>query len=845
MTFGSNRTSGHNVPLSVLRSVCAMNAHHKKSGPAIRQFAGRLLLGTVLSGVVMAGVVVSIAPAQAQSGALANDARVQFDIPAQNLDRALTAFADQADVKLFFPSEGIANVQAGAVSGRFTREQALQMLLSGSGYSWRVTDDDTITIIGGLGSTDASNGIVLDPVRVEATREVERADGPVQGYVAKRSLSATKTDTPILETAQSISVVTADEIEDQGSQTVMQAMRYTPGAFTGQVGASNRYDYVILRGLVDRSIDNIYLDGMKTMSDDSTYSSMQIDPYFVERIDTVKGPASVLYGRSSPGGLVALSSKKPEFEQKGEVELSYGTRNQRAVAFDVTGPLTKGDKLAYRLVGKADASDTQFDYAKEERYVIAPSLTANFTDDTRLTLMGYFQRDPEGGSHNGVPAEGTLYPHNGRYISGHFFDGDPSLEKFDRTQNMIGYQFEHDFDDDLSFKQNFRFLDSDVDIDQIYQTGWNGTSNNLNRAYYGGYESLRAFTVDNQLKGHFATGDVDHTVIGGLDYQHRRSRTNYWYMTASTINPWDPSYGNPGVTFGTPYALATKTLEQTGLYLEDQLSFENWRLSLGAREDWVETDNLNRLTEKRTGEDRSKLTTRAGLLYLFDNGVAPYVSYSESFNPNLYSDASGDPLPPTEGTQYEAGVKYQPNGRDILLTASVFHIEQENVAIADPVTFVYSPAGTIKSQGIELEARAKLTDHFSMIAGYAYTDASYDAPGDAKDGKTPMQVPEHTASLWSKYSFDAGMLAGLDVAAGARYVGETWATETNTQRVPDYTIVDLSFDYDLSRIGVENADMRFNINNLFDKNYIASCYKLANCYFGEERTMLATLRYRF
>ncbi|OSQ38563.1 ferrioxamine B receptor [Thalassospira mesophila] len=803
------------------------------------------MMTTMISGATVAGVMILATPSWAQSGPVAEDAVINFSIPARNMDSALTRFADQANVKLFFPSGGVASVKSPAVMGRFTREQALQRLLAGSGYSWRMSNGDTITIEK-IATTGAAEGdVVLDPLRVEADKEFERADGPVQGYVAKRSLSATKTDTPILETPQSISVVTSDEIEDQGSQTVMQAMRYTPGAFTGQVGASNRYDYVILRGLVDRSIDNIYLDGMKTMSDDSTYSSMQIDPYFVDRIDTVKGPASVLYGRSSPGGLIALSSKKPEFEQKGEVEVSYGTRQQRGVAFDVTGPVSEGGKLAYRLVGKADASDTQFDYAKEERYVIAPSLTANFTDDTRLTLMGYFQRDPEGGTHNGAPADGTLYAHNGRYISRNFFDGDPSLEKFDRTQNMVGYQFEHDFNDDLTFKQNFRFLDSDVDIDQIYQTGWDGNTNNLKRSYYGGYESLRAFTVDNQLKGNFSTGDVDHTMIGGLDYQQRRSRTNYWYTSASTINPWNPSYGTSGVTLGTPYALATKTLDQTGVYVQDQLAYENWRLSLGAREDWVETDSLNRLTEKRTGEDRSKLTTRAGVLYLFDNGIAPYFNYSESFNANLYSDANGDPLAPTEGTQYEAGVKYQPKGRDILLTASVFHIKQENVAIADPVTFVYAPAGTIKSQGIELEARAKLTDHFSMTAGYAYTDASYDAPGDVKDGKTPMQVPEHTASLWGKYSFDAGVLAGLDVGAGARYVGETWATADNTQRVPDYTIVDLSFDYDLSRVGVENADMRFNINNLFDKDYVASCNTLSNCYFGEERTMLATLRYRF
>ncbi|MCC9626110.1 TonB-dependent siderophore receptor [Thalassospira sp. MA62] len=808
-----------------------------------------LVATTVMSGAAFvspwqaAAATAATVDQTAPRAEIAQSTPVNLNIPAQDLDRALTSLADQANVQLFFPSQGLGGLDAPALQGEMTVDAALSTLLRGSGFTWRYTDGGTITIE----QVSSSGENVLDPIRVNANA-LEEADGPVSGYIATQSLAATKTATPILETSQSISVVTKDQMEDQGSQTIMEAVRYTPGAFTGQVGASRRYDYVILRGLVDRSIDNIYLDGLKTMSDDSLYSSMQIDPYFVERADVVKGPASVLYGRSSPGGLVALSSKKPQFDQQGEVEVSLGNRNQRGLGFDLTGPIDEGGKLAYRVVGKADAADTQFYGTEEERYVISPSLTANFTDDTRMTLMAYLQHDPEGGTHNGVPSEGSLFPHNGKYISTGFFDGDPSLEAFERDQRMIGYQFEHDFDDSLTARQNFRFLDSDVHIDQIYQGGWVGNSDELSRTYGGGDESLRAYTVDNQLEAYFATGAVEHTALMGLDYQHRRSENKWQFPAASNINPFDPVYGNPGVTLGAPTDSSVKTLEQTGLYLEDQISYENWRISVGLRQDWLETSSHNRLNGVDTGEDRQKLTKRAGVLYLFDNGIAPYVSYSESFNPSLSSDVDGNPIEPSEGTQYEAGVKYQPDGSDLFLSASAFYIKQDNIAVYNASTFAYEPSGAIESQGIELEARTKLNDNLNVIASYSYTDASYDSPGDIRDGKNAMQVPEHMASLWGDYHFNEGTFKGLNIGAGARFVGEMPANERNTLTVPDYTVIDMALRYDLEQVGLEGTDLRLNVNNLFDEEYVTSCVIgewSDNCYYGQERTILATLRHRF
>lgn len=816
-----------------------------RTGRMDRSLRAVLIVSTACTALAAAAAAAEPATAPAGAVALSQTAATDFKIPPQSLDSALTAFADQAGLRLLFSAPDMAGIRSAGLTGRFTPGDALSRLLAGTGFIGRFTDAHTVTV---SKVADADGAMLLDPVTVEGASasgaDGETAWSPTQGYVAKRSASGTKTDTPIIETPQAISVVTREQIDDQGSKTVMQAMRYTPGAFTGQVGASNRYDYVILRGLVDRSIDNVYLDGLKMMGDDSTYSSMQIDPYFLERIDAVKGPSSVLYGRSSPGGLIALTSKKPLFESYHQMEVNYGSRNQRGVGFDLAGPLDEGGHLAYRLVGLADASDTQFDTAKEERYALAPSLTAKFKDDTTLTVLAYLQKDPEGGTHNGAPAEGTLYAHNGQYISRHFFDGEDGMEKFERTQNMLGYELEHRFNDVWSARQNVRVLDSNVDIDQIYQIGWNGTTNQLNRYYGGGHESLTAVTMDNQAQADFSTGALKHTVLGGLDYQRRRTKNDWTFASVSGIDAFSPVYGSYTLS-GAYDSKATRHLEQSGLYLQDQIAWEHWRLSLGGRQDWAQTAIHDRVADTDTGEQYHKFTKRAGLLYLFDNGVAPYVSYAESFNPNLYKDEDGNPLKPTEGTQYETGVKYQPPGTRHMVSAALFTIDQKNVAVMDTATYVYYPVGTIRSRGLELEGNLQVTDEFKLMAGYSFTDASYATSPNGKEGNTPPQVPKHMASLWGDYTFGSGPMRNLSLGAGLRYVGQSWADSANTVHVPSYTLVDVSLRYPLDEIGAKGAEFRLNANNLLDKTYIASCLELTNCYYGEERTIMATMSYKF
>lgn len=546
-----------------------------------------------------------------------------YSIPAGNLDDVLNQFARQAGITLSSTPQMTGERQSPGLRGRYAIDQALRQLLNGTGLE-AVSQDGRNYVLRAQ-PEDAALSLPSTDIR---SFTLGNALGSMEGYNATHSQVATKTSMPILETTQSVSVVTRQQMDDQGSQTVAQAMRYTPGVLTNPYGATHRYDYVAMRGFNDGSVDNIYVDGLKSMGDNGTYSTMQVDPYFLERIDILKGPSSVLYGRSSPGGLVALTTKKPLFDPYHQIQATVGTQGQRGMGFDFSGPLDDDKRIAYRLTGLADASDTQFDHNKEERYAIAPAVSIDFSEDTSLTLQAYLQHDPNGGYHGGNPADGMLHPRNGLRLSDHFFEGEPDIDNYERTQQSFSYQFEHRFNDVFTARQNFRYQDSDVSMDQVYSAGWaDATSNILNRAYTGGDERLHSFIVDNMLQAEFFTGAAKHTVLLGADYQRRKADVTWRYGTVDPLDAGNPHYGNGNLqVLGENNYL--RRLQQSGVYLQDLVELDQWRISLGLRQDWVKVSEENRDTDTQVNDDRSKFTTRAGVLYLFENGIAPYVSYS-------------------------------------------------------------------------------------------------------------------------------------------------------------------------------------------------------------------------
>jgi iron complex outermembrane receptor protein len=760
---------------------------------------------------------------------------VQIQIAGQPLAKALNELAQQARIELMVQPSLVVDRTAPEVSGRLTPQAALDRLLVGSGLVATMERGAFVVMAASARSSEAS----LPTVTVRAGAET--ATSPGVGYIARRSASGTKTDTPIVETPQSISVVTKQQLEDQKPRSIPEALNYSPGVFTGLVGSSNRYDYVALRGFKDSSVDSTQLDGLRMLSDQGSYTSMQVDPFFLGRIDVLRGPASVLYGRASPGGLVARTSATPLYQPFRQVQLTTGNRHRQEATIDLSGPVDKDGALAFRVAGLVRSLDSQFNTVKEQRQALAASLEAHPSDATRVLLQAYVQNDPEGSYHSGVPADASLNSsHNGRLISRYFFDGDPSVEKFRRQQRFLGYQLEHTFNDHWKFRQNFRNVSADTTLRQIYGYGW-ASANELTRYYAGADESTSGNTIDNQLEGRFQTGALTHTFLTGLDHQKRRVSGHWASGSALPINVFNPSYGDPGLT-GVTSDPIDRRLEQTGVYLQNQAALDRWRFTLGGRLDKAEVSN-----QYGTGQPAqwsgSKFTKRAGLVYLFDNGLAPYLGYSDGFNPSLRTDQQGNNLPPAETRQVEAGVRYQPKDSSTMLSAAVYDLIQKHVATRPVGVFYYEPTGKVRSRGLELEARTRVSKQVSVLASYTFTDMKFLESSDGFTGNTPYQAPRHMASVWGDWNFQPGYTMGV----GMRHVGSSWVDNANSLKVPPHTLVDLMFRVDLAQwsASFRGANLRLGVNNLFDKAYVASCYSPQYCYWGDARSATATLTYEW
>lgn len=668
----------------------------------------------------------------------------------------------------------------------------------------------------------------------------ETATSPTQGYTVKTSRGATKTDEPLITTGQSVSVVTRQQMEDQGASTFTEALNYTPGVFSNIGGGATRFDAIALRGFHGGDVDNIFLDGMRLMSDGGSHSILQIDPWFTERVDVIKGPSSALYGQSIPGGLVNLTSKRPQFQSEGHFRLAAGTQATKSGAFDYTDAIN--DQWAYRITGITRNTDTQYDNTREERYAISPSLLWQPDADTSLLLRAYLQKDPSGGYHGSSPLEGSLYSHNGRKVSNHYNEGDPG-DGYQRREQIYSYEFDHRFDEIWSVHSSGSYTHTNVGLDQVYQNGWAGDSDLLNRGYVGYQESLDGWSTDNRLQAQFNTGEVNHNVILGAEYHRFRNDILGEYGTAAPLNPFT------GYTAQTGHVVTSsddfnRRYYQAGVYLQDELEWNRWHATLSGRYDRIVARQYSNAygTGYRRSDDH--VGGRASLLYAFENGLSPYISYSQAITPSILYDANGALLKPSTSEQYEGGLKYQPPGTSDMYTVAMYDLKQKDVSQRDEniATATYQAAGNVHSQGVELEARNQITPRLSTIAGYSWNRVRFEDSLGGKDGNTPLLTPDQIASFWAHYQFDYGITAG----AGVRYIGKQWADDQNNNRVPSVTLVDAMIKADLGawNSALKGAFVQVNATNLTDREYVSGCYT-TNCYWGAERSVVATVGYDF
>ncbi|EHA3612770.1 ferrichrome porin FhuA [Escherichia coli] len=701
----------------------------------------------------------------------------------------------------------------------------------------------------------------------------ESAWGPAATIAARQSATGTKTDTPIQKVPQSISVVTAEEMALHQPKSVKEALSYTPGVAVGTRGASNTYDYLIIRGFAaDGQSQNNYLNGLKMQG--NFYNDAVIDPYMLERAEIMRGPVSVLYGKSSPGGLLNMVSKRPTTEPLKEIQFKAGTDSLFQTGFDFSDALDDDGVYSYRLTGIARSANAQQKGAEEQRYAIAPAFTWRPDDKTNFTFLSYFQNEPETGYYGWLPKEGTVEPlPNGKRLPTDFNEGAKN-NTYSRNEKMVGYSFDHEFNDTFTVRQNLRFAQNKVSQKSVYgygmcsdplytkdddalkaspclsipQSEWNHT---LTRQYVIDNEKLENFSVDTQLQSKFATASVEHTLLTGVDFMRMRNDIDSWFGYAGSVAPSDIyNLDRSDFDFGAhpdpsgPYRVLLKQ-KQTGLYVQDQAQWDKVLVTLGGRYDWAEQSSFNRDYGNKSDRDDKQFTWRGGVNYLFDNGVTPYFSYSESFEPASLTDANGDLFAPSKGKQYEVGVKYVPEDRPIVLTGALYQLTKTNNLMADPNNPNFSiEGGEIRARGVELEAKAALSASVNVVGSYTYTDAEYTTDTTYK-GNTPAQVPKHMASLWADYTFFDGPLSGLTLGTGGRYTGSSYGDPANSFKVGSYTVVDALVRYDLARVGMAGSNVALHVNNLFDREYVASCFNTYGCFWGAERQVVATATFRF
>ncbi|MCZ4058638.1 TonB-dependent siderophore receptor [Pantoea sp. LMR881] len=663
----------------------------------------------------------------------------------------------------------------------------------------------------------------------------ESADSPTQDYRVTTSQGSTKSDRPLLTTPQSVSVITRQQIQDQGALDLNQALNYTPGVFTNFAGAATRYDTLSLRGFHGGDVDNTFLDGLRVMSDGGSFNVLQVDNWFLERIDVIKGPSSALYGQTVPGGLVNMTTRRPRFSEEGHFQLSAGTNATTNAAFDYTSALN--EQWAFRLTGITRNSDTQYDHTREEKYALMPQLLWQPTEDTHLILRAYLQKDPSGGYHGSVPGDGSITEHNGYKLSNGFYEGNSDLDQFKRHEQIYSYDFSHQFNDIWSFSSLGSYSHSNVDLDQVYQTGWDAVNPDvLNRYYSGERSSLTAWATDNRLQASFTTGELEHRVSIGAEYHRYKNDISNAGGAANQLNALTGEQVGIMPTYS--WSEKTRRYYQTGFYLQDEITLDRWHLDLSGRYDRIVADN--------SGSDRRQddhVSGRAALLYAFDNGLSPYFSWSQAITPTALTDANNNLLKPTTAEQYEAGIKYQPTGTRDLYTLALYDLTQKDVSNRDVLTATYTPSGKVHSQGIELEAHNQITPRLSTLAGYTLNHLRFKDSVDGNDGHTPYVTPNSMASFWGYYRFDYGLSAG----AGVRYIGKQWADNENTTRLPSVTLFDASVRADLATWDsrLKGAWIQVNANNLTDRKYVAACYGTGYCYWGAERSVMATVGYDF
>lgn len=780
-----------------------------------------------------------------------------FNIPSQPLTGAINAYAEITGWQVSFPADLAVGKTSAEVRGAYMPEEALLRLLDGTGLTYRFTDFQTFTLLrdpqvsssasAAVSRHEANLDSTLSPP-IKATRhkrievpEIVVKDVKEQGYAAREAATATKDEVPLIEAPQSITVITRNRMVAQEVNSVTEALRYTAGVHAEPIGFEPRMTFFRIRGF-DATTNGLFKDGLQ-LRNPGFAVSYNLEPYGAEQLDLLRGPASFLYGQGSPGGLLNYVSKRPTQQPLRELQFLAGNFNRFEGRFDFGGRLNDSEMFSYRLTGLFRESGTQVDHVANDRVFLAPALTWRMGSQTNITFFANYQRDNLGFS-QALPVEGTLRTNPNGRISPNRFTGLPGVDKYIRQEHSVGYELEHHLAEGWHVVQKLRYNANKLDDVSTFGFAFDADQRTLNRARQDTFGDLWALTLDNQVHGRFTTGPVEHAVLGGIDFWRTSAKSRINVFLASSINIFDQG------DFGTPETVPFSNFDQdttqwqTGLYIQDRITvYDNWLLTIGGRYDWARNEISNNLTNTQTQQSDHKGTGRAALTYVFDFGLAPYVSYSTFFLPTVGTDVGGNSFKPETGRQFEFGIKYQPPGSRSFFTASLFDLTRENFVTTDPGTFLPIQRGKVRSRGLELEAVASFDIGVDLLAAYTLLDNEVRETADPVErGKWLPRTPGQFASLWVKYTVPVGRLKGVGIGGGARYTGAAFADPANTFKIPSFVVGDAAVDYVW-----RGYRLALNVTNILNHDQFGCFERVATtfCTFGERRTVVGTIGYRW
>ncbi|MGO3046412.1 TonB-dependent siderophore receptor [Psychrobacter celer] len=662
--------------------------------------------------------------------------------------------------------------------------------------------------------------------------------------------TGTKTALDPEDAPMSYTRIDQELLKKRQADSVNAALRYEPGISSESRGTVSIFDEYNIRGF--KTYSNFY-DGLRLPYDGAWNLMPQVDVYATEAVEVVKGPASSLYGYAAPGGMVNQIAKTPKSTQETEVQLRLGNQNLKEVAVDTTGPVS--DALNYRLVALKRQKDGQMQTTEEERLLINPSLEWQATDDVSVLANLFYQDDPEMVPSTPLPAVGTVYNASYGKLDSDAYAGD-QWNHFSKEVLMPSITVNWDINDNLTFKHILRYTDAEAEQRNMYNSGGlvDGSDKILNRVAYTTDERMKNWTTDNQLAYQFDTENTSHNLLFGIEYQETDSSATYYDAGAA---------GTPNLDLSNPdfSQINTATLpldayrqdedieqSQLGLYVQDEMQWQDLTVVAGLRHDKFES--ITEQTKAAQGavydaqtidNDASKTSGRLAAIYDLDNGLSPYASYSQSFQPVVGSNfITNEAFKPTTADQLEAGIKYLSSDRATKGTLAVFDITQKNVVVADEINYrSQTQTGEIESKGFEISGSHMLNDWVDVAASYSYTDAEITKDEFNPDvvGNTPAQTAKHKATLWADYY----ATDKLTLNAGVRYEDGMQLDKQNSDELPSVTLVDIGGNYQISPMLAVGA----SINNLFDKTYVGACYDINNCWMGPERQMSVSLQATF